>query len=248
MKTILFSDIDGTILNSEYKFKIVDPKIKQLLNMGVSFVFCSSKTRAEIEFYRKSLGIPDPFIIENGAAIIVPKNYFPDNDYEKSTICYDNIEIGIPYPVLRQKLQAIKNNTNFQIVGFGDMTAKEISKDSRLPIKLAKLAKQREYDEPLRIVAGNEEQFVMAAEAEGLSVVKGDRYWHLKGLHNKGTAVKILINLYRVSFGQIRTVGVGNGPNDLPMLSAVEKSFWVDNDEHINDVWVSVLDWVSGSN
>ena len=238
--------MDGTLLNEHYSFESTKPAVNQLLAAGVSIVLCSSKTRAEIEFYRKKIGIKDPFISENGAAIFVPQNYFQkSHNYTLSTEEYSIIEIGMPYSKLRQKLHDIKAKTRSDLIGFGDLTVAEVARDSGLPFELAVLAKQREYDEPFRMLAGDEGQLAAAAEAEGVCVAKGDRYWHLKGNHDKGTAVKLLTGLYAENFGQIRTVAVGNGSNDLPMLSAVEKPFLVGATERLDELWDKVVAWVS---
>lgn len=65
-KIVIFSDLDGTLLDEKYDYQKSKPIIDQLLVLNVPIVFCSSKTEAEIEFYRKELGIRDPFISENG--------------------------------------------------------------------------------------------------------------------------------------------------------------------------------------
>ena len=67
-KIVVFADLDGTILNESYDYSEVEPTIRQLLSLNVSIVLCSSKTKAEIEFYRRKLGISSPFIVRTGSA------------------------------------------------------------------------------------------------------------------------------------------------------------------------------------
>jgi mannosyl-3-phosphoglycerate phosphatase len=76
---VIFDDLDGTFLDENYSYQDTQPIVNQLSALGGSIVFCSSKTRSEIEFYRKATGINEPFIAENGAAIFIPKSYFPFN-------------------------------------------------------------------------------------------------------------------------------------------------------------------------
>lgn len=191
-------------------------------------VLCSSKTRAEIEFYQKEMGINDPFIAENGAAILIPKNYFTVTyAYTTQTARYRIIELGIPYSIVRKTLEKVRMQTDSNVIGFGDMTVEEVAKDSGLTLQLAKLAKKREYDEPFRIVKGNAKEILSAIKNEGLSYTKGNRYLHLLGNSDKGKAAQILKDVYSQKFGQIATIGIGDSPNDLPMLKIMNKQLLV---------------------
>ena len=238
MKTVLFTDLDGTLLTEKYRFDETKPAITYLLAKNVAIVFCSSKTRLEIEFYRKQMGVCDPFISENGAAIYIPHSYFQHNYiYTRQTEDCNAIELGIPYVKLRQSIKKIAAKTGAKIVGFGDMTAQEIAQDAGLNFELARLAKQREFDEPFRIAEGNEKQVFAEIRNEGLGVTKGDGYYHLSGNHDKGSAVTLLNKLYVENFGRTRTMAVGNSQNDLSMLKVADMSFFVEKTGDLGSVW-----------
>jgi len=92
-KIIIFTDIDGTLLDKEYSFQDVQPIIKKLQSVNIPIILCSSKTRSEIEYYRSKLDIKEPFISENGAAIFIPKGYFQSkHNCTKSNEDYDIVE------------------------------------------------------------------------------------------------------------------------------------------------------------
>jgi mannosyl-3-phosphoglycerate phosphatase len=240
MKIIIFADLDGTILDENYHFHEIKQIIKNLLSMNAAIVLCSSKTRTEIEFYRKEMGINDPFISENGAAIFVPRNYFQEKQkYAEQTAQYSIIKLGISYSAIRQAFEKIKQECGCQLVGFGDMTAKEISEQSRLTIDFAKLAKQREFSEPFSIEEGQEKKVFDAIRREHLGYVKGGKYYHLVGNHNKAKATIVLSNLYAQEFDELLTIGVGDGPNDLEMLKAVDQPFIVKENRRL--VWEKIL-------
>lgn len=248
-KTIVFADLDGTFLDHQYSYTHTKPIVDKLTALGSSIVFCSSKTKEEIEFYRKKTGINEPFISENGAAIFVPKNYFPFNYDCKETSRYSVIRLGAPYKSLRAKLSEIKEKTAAHIVGFGDMTLEELAYDTGLPMNLAKLAKKREHGEPFRIMEGNRMHVLSAIKSEGLHCVSGGRYLHLTDGTDKGKAVTVLKSLYRQMFGRIETVGVGDGPNDVPMLRVVDKPFFIQA-SGLNsrlDAWSGILRHISDS-
>ncbi|MCJ7762637.1 mannosyl-3-phosphoglycerate phosphatase [Candidatus Bathyarchaeota archaeon] len=227
-KIVLFTDLDGTLLDEKYSYENVKPVIDQLLILNVAIVFCSSKTRAEIEFYRRKMSINDPFISENGSAIFIPRGYFQfDYSFTRRTHKYDVIELGAAYSTVREKLDKVTERSAAKIIGFGDMTEEEIAKDSGLPLELARLAKRREYDEPFRIVEGNEKKILDSIADENCRYTKGDRYFHMLGNTDKGKAVAILKSLYVKRFRQLITYGIGDSPNDLPMLDMVDLPVFV---------------------
>lgn len=227
-KTLIFADLDGTVLDEKYDCGITKPIVNQLSALGGSIVFCSSKTRSEIEFYRKEVGLEEPFISENGAAIFIPKGYFPFNYACTKTSHYNVIKLGTSYNILRKKFACVKRKTDSKVIGFGDMTPAEVARDAGLNLELAKLAKEREYDEPFKILQeGNKTKIIDAIKSEGLNCTLGGRYFHLTGKTDKGKAVAVLKDLYCQMFGKIVTFGIGDGANDLPMLKVVDKPFFV---------------------
>jgi len=76
-RLIVFSDLDGTLLDHEtYQFDAAQPALDLLKQHGIPLILNSSKTRAEITAIRDQLQNTAPFIIENGAAVIIPPGWF----------------------------------------------------------------------------------------------------------------------------------------------------------------------------
>ena len=239
---MIFSDLDGTLLNENYSFESVCPVVASLVALNVPIIFCSSKTRTEIEHYRKKLSIDAPFISENGAAIFIPRGYFKlELSCTKQTDQYDIIELGIAYSSIRKKLERIKKAFALEITGFGDMTAKEIARDTGLTIELAELAKQREYSEPFLFNGEQGTELFSAIRKEGLRIINGGKYFHLIGDHDKGKAVLLLKELYSERFEHLRTIGVGNQSIDEKMLEAVDEPFFIAQPEELRPVWEKVI-------
>jgi len=246
IKTIVFSDLDGTLLDNNYSYEVPSLVITQLKALNATFVVCSSKTRLEIEYFRAKLKIDDPFISENGAAIFVPLGYFEtDHNWTRKTNQYDIVELGIPYFLIRKKFKRIRKTCTHEIIGFGDMTPEKIAKETGLTIELAELAKQREYTEPFRHNELYEEELCKAIRKEKLHFTIGGKYHHLMGDHNKGKAVLLLKELFSKRFKQIRTVGVGNQINDAEMLAAVDMSFFIAKPEDIPSEWKKIINVIS---
>ncbi len=62
----------------------------------------------------------------------------------------------------------------------------------------------------------------LEARKKNLQITAGGRFYHLTGKNDKGKAVELLISLYRLKFGNIVTVGLGDSDTDLPMLKVVD--------------------------
>jgi mannosyl-3-phosphoglycerate phosphatase len=98
-----------------------------------------------------------------------------------------------------------------------------------LSLEEAVLAKMREYDEPFLIEGEEKETEIVKRKIEekGMNYVWGGRFHHILGKNDKGKAVEILKELYENQFFSIRTVGIGDSLNDLPMLSAVDRPIFL---------------------
>ncbi|MCK7489540.1 MAG: HAD hydrolase family protein [Anaerotruncus sp.] len=185
---------------------------------------CTSKTRTETEGWRSVLKNDHPFIVENGGAVFVPEGYFgPEARFDKRDGDYGVLEFGRPYSELRRALEEIRALTGLPLRGFGDMTVEEIAERCGLPREDAALAAIREYDEPFTGIKPEDLlRVVHQAEARGFQVVSGGRFHHLVGGSDKGRAVRALRSLFEASRGHVRTIGLGDSANDIPMLRAVD--------------------------
>lgn len=224
---IIYTDLDGTFLDHHtYSFADSLPALRAAQNRGIPVVFCSSKTRAEVEFIRQQTEVFDPFIVENGGAIYIPENYFPF-EIPKSVACngYQVIELGTPYFNLVATLRSLRAGLPGQITGFSDMTIEQIAAACDLPMEEAARAKNREYDEPFKISDPDPAviDFLMPLIIQaGLRCSQGGRFYHLHGNNDKGIAVELLDRLFQRKHGKVFTIGLGDSLNDLPMLDEVD--------------------------
>ena len=230
MKYIVFTDMDGTLIDHDtYSYEAAKPALLELKEQDIPLIFCTSKTRAELEVYVQELDLTHPFISENGGAIFIPRNYFDVGyDYTKEMSNYNIIELGTDYDTLRKTLEDIRASVDFEIIGFGDLDDAGVSKDTGLDIESAKLARMREYDEAFRLGEGDTpeaaDRLIELIKSHGLNHTRGGRYWHITGDNDKGKAVTILSEIYRRQFAadEVKTIGLGDSQNDLPMLQVVD--------------------------
>lgn len=220
---VFFSDLDRTLLEARtFSFEAVRVALDALRERGLPLVLVSSKTRDELLFWRERIGTVHPFITENGGGIFIPPGYFTDTggwEFEQNA-GFELIRLGGRYPELRKALSVLRNR-GFALRGFGDMDAEEIAARTHLPLEQAALAARREFDEPFILESGDGAELTQEIEKLGFHHTKGE-FHHLMGNSDKGKAVRILLELYRRQYGAVISVGLGDSPNDAPMLDAVD--------------------------
>ena len=220
---IIFSDLDGTLLHPKsYSFQEAMPALDLIKERGVPLVLCSSKTRAEIEVYRRRLDNCHPFVSENGGGIYIPSGYFPARRSGDVKDGYEVIALGSPYSEIRKRFLAMRDRLGTAVRGFGDMTIEEVADLTGLTPEEARLAKQRDFEEPFIFTGEPDDRFFREIEGEKLRWTQG-RFFHLMGDHHKGRAVNILRKLYEQRDGPVMTIGIGDSLNDLPFLVAVDQ-------------------------
>ncbi|MCL2149703.1 MAG: bifunctional mannosyl-3-phosphoglycerate synthase/mannosyl-3 phosphoglycerate phosphatase [Dehalococcoidia bacterium] len=230
---VVYTDLDGTLLHPvSNSYAPALTALRQLQERQIPVIFCSAKTHAEQTELRRELEVKDPFIVENGGAIFVPKDYFRlPFTYTKANQVEYVIELGALYDDIKQRLKLVAESGPGRFTTFGDMSIEEIAQVSGLNLRMAQLAKEREYSETV-VMQGDKretESVLDAITKQGLSWVFGGRFYEVSLGADKGKAVKILNELYRMNYGQIVTYGLGDGQNDAPLLAAVHHALLVQN-------------------
>ena len=225
---ILFTDLDGTLLDHySFSWMAAGEALAEVERRRIPLVFCTSKTRAEVEVLRRKIGNAHPFITENGGGIYIPHGYFPQRIEGAVTVkTYHCIALARPYEEITEALEEIAAAAGVDAVGFHQMSAKEIAENSGLDQQQVQLARQRDYDEPFFLAGATtkkEEAFVRLARERKLEVVRGDRFWHLNAGSDKGRAVRELMKHFRAAWRmKLRAIALGDCANDLSMLVAAD--------------------------
>src|SRR5262249_43965340 len=131
------------------------PVIDRIREKQIPFVLVTNKTRAEVEFWRDATGIRHPFIVEGGGAIFFPQGRLPLPFRTKNHSGYDILEFGVTYEQLVMDLERAAEMAGCTVRGFNQLSVAELSQEAGLSILHARLAKQREYSEPFRIIDGD---------------------------------------------------------------------------------------------
>ncbi len=222
---VVVTDLDGTLLDrSTYAWEEARAGLDLLRLSGVPLVLCTSKTRAETEYWRHRLDNCHPFIVENGGALVAPAGYFPfPLEASVHDAQYDVLALGSPYLDLTAALKRASLSSQCPVRGFAEMSAAEVAGECQMPIDQAVLAKQREYDEPFLVFDRDRTAGLLAAiDREGLRHTRGGRFYHILGSNDKARAVRLLVGIYRRTGEDVETIGLGDGLNDASFLNAVD--------------------------
>lgn len=228
MQKIIFTDLDGTLLDHDtYSYDKAKPALNIVKKKNVPLIFCTSKTKAELDEYKKKLRIKDPIISENGGGIFIPKGYFDFGfRYDAQDKDYYIIKLGTDYRKLTSVINRISRK--YSIVPLNKITAAQFARDSGLTVRQARLALKRNFDEGFRVLDKREEKAILKEiRRSNLNYTIGGRYHHIIGRNDKGRAVKILTKLFRKKYGKIKTIGLGDSQNDFKMLDNVDIPFIV---------------------
>jgi mannosyl-3-phosphoglycerate phosphatase len=228
---VVFSDIDGTLIDIfTGQFNTTVKFVNQLREYGIPLVLCSSKTEAEQIELRRMANVSDPFIVENGGAVFIPLDYFesmPNYVSKYSVIETGNfqiIELGKPANQIRSELQKIRASSQFKFKSISDLSIDEISIVTKMPADAVSRMIQRKYGETIIEIKNDDlPGFVTKVQDFGLKVIFGGRFFDITGGNDKGTAVKILLDLYRRKYGgDVVFFGIGDSKNDESMLKFVD--------------------------
>ncbi len=225
-KLLVLTDLDGTLLDHDtYSLEPARATVERLRELGWPLVLSSSKTAAEIRALRSDLNNGAPFVVENGAAVFVPRGGFDAQSGPESEIV-ERLVHGAPYEEIRALVLELREELRLDFVGFGDLDAKGVAELTGLDLEMAGLAKERTGSEPLLWRDDDEalESFTLAVEARGLCVTRGGRFVHVTGPTDKGRAVEWLRERYEAASpdASFTTVGLGDSENDRPLLEAVD--------------------------
>jgi mannosyl-3-phosphoglycerate phosphatase len=227
---VVFTDIDGTITDIiTGQYEVSKSLIQQLKKNNIPVVFCSAKTLAEQEEMRKDMGVRQPFIVENGGAVIIPKDYFSHSSLllakkYKKIGNYIIIELGKPASIIRKKLTILRKKSKIEFKGVADLSIEGLSSITGLgPSYVRRMADRKFGETILQINQKDVLAFTRRARAVGLKVIHGGRFLDVTAGNDKGKAVKILLQLFRKEYGQSVTFfGIGDSSNDTPMLRQMD--------------------------
>lgn len=212
---ILFTDLDGTLLDHHsYSWQAARPALQQLREQQIPLILCTSKTAAEVSLLHQELDLSTPFIVENGAGIILSPG-------QESAHFFGN-----PYPELIDLVQQLRQQYGYRFKGFNDFSITDVVAETGLDVAAAKRSKQRLCSEPIRWDDDLKalEAFRTHLTKHDLQLLRGGRFYHvLSNRADKGIALRWLLEHYPAKINSNwYSVALGDGLNDQSMLEAAD--------------------------
>ena len=218
---IIFSDLDGTLLDHEtYSYKPASESLTEIKSRKIPLILSSSKTQAEIKRIQLRLNLNDPFIFENGSGV-----FYKD----------EVINFGIKLNEIHDKIRPLYKYFNFNCYSL--LPLEQAIQYTGLKKEEARLSQQRQFSEPI-IWHDNENKkldFLKKIHELGLHAAKGGRFLTLSSHHDKAKALKWIINiLENDQQTKFTSIGLGDGENDINMIDACDIKILVkNNNEHL---------------
>ena len=218
---LIFTDVDGTLMDSHTgEWQAAAGWLSRLREHDVPVILCSSKTAAEMVALQKMLDLQGlPFIAENGAVVQLDEAWHDDERYPR-------LVSGAPHEEIARVLNEFRKTHGWKFTPFSDLDESVLAEVTGLPPAQAALAKLQEASETLiwRDSDAGMAAFEDALSQLGLRLVQGARFWHvLDERGGKDQAVNWLTQRYHhYASKSFTTIGLGDGPNDAPLLDSVD--------------------------
>ncbi len=204
----IVSDVDGTLMDHSYDLTPAKETIKYLQKLSIPVILCTSKTAAEVKVIRNDLNLSDPYIVENGAAIYG----------ESLKKVNGKIILGQKYEILEEILNFISKEIDYKLIPLNNLTDQEATQLTGLKGNSLNLMRDRNWSMPfLNPPSFLEEKINICCKKFKVDIFKGNRMSHLLSNNsNKGKAINALKEYSNLQ--NIQIIGLGDSPNDLPLL------------------------------
>ena len=202
------SDVDGTLMDDSYDLTPAKETIEILQKLSIPIILCTSKTAAEVKVIKKELNLSDPYIVENGAAIYG----------ESLKKVNGKIILGKKYETLEEILNLISKEIDFKLIPLNNLSDQEATELTGLKGNSLKLMRDRHWSMPiLNPPSFLENRINTCCKKFNVEIFKGNRMSHLLCINsNKGKAINALKEYSNNQ--NIKIIGLGDSPNDLPLL------------------------------
>jgi mannosyl-3-phosphoglycerate phosphatase len=210
MPAIVFTDLDGTLLEPDGTVsEAALAALGELRGARVPVCAVTSKTVAELDALAAVLGLDAPAGFENGAGV-----WWPDGRAELGPS-------AIPMDELAEIAATLGQRTGTPLRTLFELHDVELTAMTGLCGAALAAARERRATLPLIVDAVHDEALRSGLPTTPrLRLVRGNRFLHLQGAHDKADVVPRLREL--AARGPGVAVACGDAPNDADLLAAAD--------------------------
>lgn len=203
--------------------------LESLAEAGIPSVWCTGRTRIQLDAAIRRLGHGHPFIAEGGCGVYLPEDYF----HLKSTSTkrmgrFTCIPVAAPLPAAEEALEEITEATGISAVPLSALSPRELSQNAGLPQKEAELLRQRDFDELFFFAgasAGDVQIFAEAAAKQKAALRKREAFWSLAVGADMRRCVRELSNLFeRAMRGKPFSVALATTEESRELFPACDRA------------------------
>ena len=222
MSWIVFSDVDGTLLNhQDYDYEEAKPALQLLRHYNIPLILCSSKTAAELSWLRAEIGFEHcEAIVENGADILQAHA--------------DKIQSAGRHAELIGTLDSLPEQLRQYFSGFSSWSIETLQHHTGLSKDAASRASKRNFSEP-GIWSGDDaslQAFIAELAHRGIITQQGGRFLTLSFGGNKVDGLSKIMGRYRQAGKAVHSIALGDASNDIRMLEAADIGIVIPNPSH----------------
>jgi mannosyl-3-phosphoglycerate phosphatase family protein len=215
--------------------------LDKLERRGIPVIPITSKTFAEVSRLRDQLNNRHPFIVENGAAIAIPKNYFAthlDNwlDQGDFWICPNSKPRSHWNQLLSNNAQAFVGEYETFTSVVEQRGYKGLQEITGLNLAQAILSNERNYSEPIHWLGSDssKQAFIKTLTNAGGTLLQGGRFLALGDAVDKGAALLQLNDIYQTlsGFSGMHSLALGDSGNDVSMLEIADSAVVIRSKDH----------------
>jgi mannosyl-3-phosphoglycerate phosphatase len=225
----VFTDLDGTLLESDGS---LHPDVLRMLShldsQGIRVCPVTSKTPAELDALRSQFELRGPFGFENGAGVMLG-----DGSIELSLA-------AVPVPELRVVLDELRALTGIHIRSAEELSDEELASITGLAGDLIPRVRFRSATLPLVVDPAYDEALRRVLPCDPPArLIRGNRFLHLQGKHDKADVVDQLLRHFGETEGRI--VACGDAPNDAGLLARADIAVIVPSAQGPNETLLNLF-------
>ncbi len=226
------TDLDGTLMDNNYDISPALDTIRWLESLSIPIIPCTSKTAAEVSLFMNKYGLNSPYIVENGGSI--------HGNYNNSSESWELV-LGKKHEELRPLLDELSHKIGYKLRALKDLAKEEIHNLTGLDEEGIKLACDRKWSVPfLNPKSQDMDKINILSKELKITILKGNRMSHLISEDtDKGKAVIALKEF--LSQPNARIIGLGDSPNDIPLLKVADIPIVVPNSLGPNESLIKQL-------